>query len=248
VTPHTHDGDIAVCTNDDIAQPQQESPMRYENLGPVANPDGSPSDLTRAMLAGTGRDPGAFAREARQAFLQGHPIGSPGRPAMVGGQPFVLRDEPDPFVIAPLGTLRGDPEPVVATVTVHFGVIADSAMLAEVIDPTQPADVTREWPVGFQTDGDSFNVWGERHEEDWTLHLQRITTRTSPDELRGLIPQWRAELAGVLTPDERLCDYVCVTNTEDWSEGSSFLWLADGSMSIGLAAQSSDTILTAVTL
>jgi len=31
--------------------------MRYEDLGPVTNPDGSPSDLTIAMLAGTGRDP-----------------------------------------------------------------------------------------------------------------------------------------------------------------------------------------------
>lgn len=36
--------------------------MRYENLGPVSNPDGSPSDITRAMLAGTGRDPVQFVR------------------------------------------------------------------------------------------------------------------------------------------------------------------------------------------
>lgn len=35
--------------------------MRYENLGPVANADGSPSEITRAMLAGTGRDANAFA-------------------------------------------------------------------------------------------------------------------------------------------------------------------------------------------
>jgi hypothetical protein len=34
------------------------------DCGPVANPDGSPSDLTRAMLAGTGRDPVAFAGAA----------------------------------------------------------------------------------------------------------------------------------------------------------------------------------------
>lgn len=35
------------------------------DLGPVSNPDGSPTDLTRAMLDGTGRDPVAFARSAR---------------------------------------------------------------------------------------------------------------------------------------------------------------------------------------
>jgi hypothetical protein len=35
--------------------------MRYENLGPVCNEDGSPTDLTRNMLAGTGRDPDEFA-------------------------------------------------------------------------------------------------------------------------------------------------------------------------------------------
>lgn len=32
-----------------------------DSLGPVCNPDGSPSDVTKAMLAGTGRDPVAFA-------------------------------------------------------------------------------------------------------------------------------------------------------------------------------------------
>jgi hypothetical protein len=37
--------------------------MRYENLGPVRNPDGSPTDLTRSMLEGTGRDPVEFARQ-----------------------------------------------------------------------------------------------------------------------------------------------------------------------------------------
>ena len=34
------------------------------SLGPVANPDGSPTDVTRAMLADTGRDPDAFAAAA----------------------------------------------------------------------------------------------------------------------------------------------------------------------------------------
>lgn len=38
--------------------------MRELNLGPVAHPDGTPTDLTREMLAGTGRDPVAFARLA----------------------------------------------------------------------------------------------------------------------------------------------------------------------------------------
>jgi hypothetical protein len=35
--------------------------MRDENCGPVANPDGSPTQVTLDMLAGTGRDPVEFA-------------------------------------------------------------------------------------------------------------------------------------------------------------------------------------------
>lgn len=35
--------------------------MREESLGPVANPDGSPTELTKQMLKGTGRDPDEFA-------------------------------------------------------------------------------------------------------------------------------------------------------------------------------------------
>lgn len=31
--------------------------MREENFGPVFNPDGSPTEFTKQMLAGTGRDP-----------------------------------------------------------------------------------------------------------------------------------------------------------------------------------------------
>jgi len=34
---------------------QLEGDMRYESLGPVLNPDGSPSDITKKMLEGTGR-------------------------------------------------------------------------------------------------------------------------------------------------------------------------------------------------
>ena len=67
--------------------------MRYEDFGPVANPDGSASDVTKQMLADTGRDPEEFARKSREAFLRGDPIGAPDRPAMIGGIPFVIRDE-----------------------------------------------------------------------------------------------------------------------------------------------------------
>jgi len=35
-----------------------------ESLGPVANADGSPTEITKKMLAGTGRDPVAFAAKA----------------------------------------------------------------------------------------------------------------------------------------------------------------------------------------
>ena len=38
--------------------------MREENLGPVANPDGSPTELTRLRLEGTGRDVAQFAKMA----------------------------------------------------------------------------------------------------------------------------------------------------------------------------------------
>jgi hypothetical protein len=65
--------------------------MRFENLGPVANPDGSPTDLTREMLAGTGRDPDAFAAGAR--FTDEY-----GVPREDG------RDDPAPR----LGYVRGD--------------------------------------------------------------------------------------------------------------------------------------------
>lgn len=37
--------------------------MREISLGPVSNPDGSPSDLTISLLGGTGRDPVEFARQ-----------------------------------------------------------------------------------------------------------------------------------------------------------------------------------------
>ena len=49
--------------------------MRYENLGPVANADGSPSDLTRSMLAGTGRSPEAFAMSATHVTVTFIPNG-----------------------------------------------------------------------------------------------------------------------------------------------------------------------------
>jgi len=40
--------------------------MRYENFGPVANPDGTPTELTKEMLADTGRDAYEFARGVTQ--------------------------------------------------------------------------------------------------------------------------------------------------------------------------------------
>jgi hypothetical protein len=49
--------------------------MKTLDLGPVRNADGSPTDLTRAMLAGTGRDPDDFAA-ASLAASTGHGPGS----------------------------------------------------------------------------------------------------------------------------------------------------------------------------
>jgi hypothetical protein len=49
-----------------------------DSLGPVCNPDGSPSDVTRAMLAGTGRDPDDFARDAAAAALAASTGNGPG--------------------------------------------------------------------------------------------------------------------------------------------------------------------------
>lgn len=36
--------------------------MKELNLGPVSNPDGTPTELTKQMLEGTGRDPELFGR------------------------------------------------------------------------------------------------------------------------------------------------------------------------------------------
>ena len=38
--------------------------MRYENFGPIANPDGTPSQVTIDMLRDTGRDPEEFVAAA----------------------------------------------------------------------------------------------------------------------------------------------------------------------------------------
>jgi len=45
--------------------------MREENFGPVSNPDGSPTEMTKAMLEGTGRSmrpPFDFAEPAFEEF------------------------------------------------------------------------------------------------------------------------------------------------------------------------------------
>ena len=40
--------------------------MKEENFGPVSNPDGTPTELTKEMLAGTGRSPEEFATESQK--------------------------------------------------------------------------------------------------------------------------------------------------------------------------------------
>jgi hypothetical protein len=46
-----------------FAQPtQQDGEGSYINFGPVFNPDGTPSDVTLDMLAGTGRNPHTFGK------------------------------------------------------------------------------------------------------------------------------------------------------------------------------------------
>lgn len=46
----------------DLAREMGEEMSREISFGPVANPDGSPTEFTKQMLAGTGRDPDEFAR------------------------------------------------------------------------------------------------------------------------------------------------------------------------------------------
>jgi len=62
--------------------------MRYINFGPVSNPDGSPTDLTSGMLAGTGRSPEAFAKVTRDGYDCAYcPLGGIGEPVTVDGHP-----------------------------------------------------------------------------------------------------------------------------------------------------------------
>ena len=56
--PADWDGEYGRCVKCGCTE---DPDMRYESFGPVCNPDGSASDVTKAMLAGTGRDPEEFA-------------------------------------------------------------------------------------------------------------------------------------------------------------------------------------------
>ncbi len=64
-------GDPIITARNLAAYHRSEDAMRDENLGPVANPDGTPTQLTRDMLARIGRDAEAFAREA-SALIDEH--------------------------------------------------------------------------------------------------------------------------------------------------------------------------------
>lgn len=112
--------------------------------------------------------------------------------------------------------------------TIHFGI-------TNVKPTTKPED--RWLPMGFACHGDSFLVWGEhrqgdREAGDTTLHVIYRTIETSHERAAQTIPGLRRMLEGrtCLLVHERLIDYVCITDSEDWSENSK-VWTLEGALS-----------------
>ena len=93
----------------------------------------------------------------------------------------------------------------------HHGIIITDRDASEYERPPQ-----REWPQGCISYDDSFLVWGEHRldddgaREDGTLHVIYEGPRSIADV--------RFSLSNVLVPHERLIDYVCISDKQDWSE------------------------------
>lgn len=116
------------------------------------------------------------------------------------------------------------------TDTLHFGIL--STLDYEVPEP-------RPLPPAFICDGDSFINWGDPGpdgvDRDGTLHAIVVIPETAKDHegqmrLRADIGVYREQLERTLQPNERLADYVVITDSEDWSERVR-IWLIDGSIS-----------------
>jgi len=107
------------------------------------------------------------------------------------------------------------------TSTIHFGIMETST----------GAGPDRPLPMGWNTNLDSFLVWGETGEDDHTIHLTYETPYLHMSRVKPMIPLLRAQVEKIsLYTGERLIDYVVVTDTEDWAEAQ-WVWLIDGTMS-----------------
>lgn len=92
----------------------------------------------------------------------------------------------------------------------HHGII----IREDVAQVGDKPNALRAWPKGVTCYGDSFLVWGEhrtRDSRDHTLHV----VYEGPLSFAEV----RAQLSDVLTEDERLIDYACISDAQDWSEG-----------------------------
>lgn len=111
----------------------------------------------------------------------------------------------------------------------HFGIVSDGSV---------PED--RWLPAGFISDGDSFMNWGDPgpdgRQRDMTLHVIKVVPETDMDSIDAIqhikrrIDWERESLSKALGPNERLADYVVITDADDWGERVR-VWLIDGSIS-----------------
>ena len=115
--------------------------------------------------------------------------------------------------------------------TIHLGVIAGGTstdLLAE--------DLISGLPDGMITDDDSFLVWGERPDEDSTLHVlasQTISDDMPPADERAAVLEARYRLSQFLSSGARLLDWAVTTDTETWSEKQRVYLLDEMPMHMG---------------
>lgn len=96
--------------------------------------------------------------------------------------------------------------------TVHFG-------LVDLIPHLVPQAIDN-LPAGFQSDGDSWSVWGERisQEDGWALHVQHDFE--GDPEVYDLQMLWKElDLFALgLGTTPRVADYAVISSKEVWSE------------------------------
>lgn len=109
--------------------------------------------------------------------------------------------------------------------TLHFGILNPSP------------DRDQRLTALFQSDGDSFLIWGEGHGSDNTLHVLvpdiALETYSAYNQYNSAtIRSLRRMLNDQLQGDERLFDYVVVTNKDTWSEDHSVWTPIEGDLTV----------------